>query len=596
MRRLLLSCAVTLTGFLGVFTPSVSLAQTGDFIFNSKFDDFTLRPSNASDASRFLTQATFGPTPAEITRVQQIGYSAWIDEQIAAPASLTRPWLLSLQAADLDYVVSSGHRVDRWAVMATTAPDQLRQRMAFALSQIFVVSDSGGMDTLQLSEYQDILTTSAFGTYRNLLGRVTFSPMMGQWLTYVRNRAAYVTGPTGATQTILPDENYAREVMQLFSFGLVKRNLDFSLTTTPATPTYDNNTIAQLSRVFTGLSFTGSTSFYNTGGNTTALFSQMSCFPMQPNNTNYLATGRTYHDNASKTIFDNISLPAVADTEAGCLSDINAALDAIANHSSTAPYISRQLIQRFVTSNPSPQYIGRVSQIFVNNGSGVRGDLAAVIRAVLLDPEARRLPRRNEGKLREPLLRLTAAWRANGVAVGAPEPDLNANGTANTNVGNIRMDFGFTFSEFGQRPYSSPTVFNFYVPDYQAPGALDDANLFSPEFQILNETTVARMNNLINELGAARYVGLANLNAQSPRINLDDLALPLAAYNAGTQATLVDTLNLRLMNGYMSNGMRQILLTYLAAVPAPTTDDARRQRVRDLLRLIYVSPEFAVQK
>jgi uncharacterized protein (DUF1800 family) len=589
MRRLLLSCALFLAGTSGLIGPAN--AQTGDYIFNSQFDDFDLRPSNASDAARFLTQASFGPTRAEITRVQQIGYRAWLDEQIAAPTSLTRPWLVGLQAADLDFSLNSGHRVDRWAVLATSAPDQLRQRMAYALSQILVVSDSNGMDTLQIAEYQDILATSAFSTYRELIGRVTFSPMMGQWLTYARNRAAFGTAPN----QVLPDENYAREVMQLFSFGLSKRNLDYSLTTTPATPTYDNTTIAQLARVFTGLTFTGSPSFYN-GGNPTNLISPMTCLPMNlPSNSNFLAGGRTYHDNAAKTIFDGISLPAVPDTEAGCLGDVNAALDAIVNHASTPPFVSRQLIQRFVSSNPSPAYIQRVSQAFVNNGSGVRGDLAAVIRAVLLDPEARRLPRGNEGKLREPLLRLTAGWRAMNVTQGAPEPDLNTNGTANTNVGNISMSIGFTFTEFGQRPLSAPTVFNFYVPDFQAPGPLDDANLFSPEFQILNETTVARMSNLINGLAADRYAGLT-LGATLVRVNLDDLALPLSTYNATTQAALVDELNLRLMNGYMSNSMRSVLLGYLAPLTAPTTDDQRRQRVRDVLRIIYASPEFAVQK
>lgn len=575
---------------------NLAQAQTGDLFLQGSFENFSDGPRTDSEAARFLTQATFGPTRAEIARLRQMGYRAWINEQLTLTPSLTRPFLATL-VQNPSFTLNSGHRVDRWAVMATTAPDQLRQRMAFALSQILVVSDSGGIDTNQIAEYQDMLTTNAFGNYRTLLGQVTYSPMMGQWLTYVRSRAAYLSGTPAST--ILPDENYAREVMQLFSFGLIKRNLDFSPTTTPATPTYDNTTIAQLARVFTGLTYTGSSGFYNnTGANTNTNPVAMSCFPMvnPPSNTSFLATGATFHDNAAKTIFDGVNLPAVANTQAGCLSDINAALDAIATHATVAPNISRQLIQRFVSSNPSPAYIARVAAVFNNNGSNVRGDLGAVIRAILLDDEARRLPRGNEGKLREPLLRLTAGWRAMDVALGQPEPLESSPGVPNPNAGNINMRIGFTFSEFGQRPMSSPTVFNFYEPDYQNPGPLDQANLFSPEFQILNENTVARLNNQIFDLAANRYESLAGLSVISPRVRLDSVALPLATYNATTQAALLEELNIRLMYGFMSNSMRQTLLTMLAATAAPTTDDGRRQLVRNLLRLIYASPEFAVQK
>lgn len=568
-------------------------AQTGDLFLQGSFENLSDGPRTDAEAARFLTQATFGPTRAEIARLRQMGYSAWINEQLVTTPSLTRPFLTTLEQ-NPDFSLNSGHRVDRWAVMASTSPDQLRQRMAFALSQILVVSDSGGIDTRQIAEYQDMLTINAFGNYRTLLGQVTFSPMMGQWLTYVRSRAAYQSGTPAST--ILPDENYAREVMQLFSFGLIKRNLDFSPTTTPATPTYDNTTIGQLARVFTGLTYTGSNSFYsNTNSNPLVA---MSCFPMTnpPGNTNFLATGATFHDNGAKTIFDGVSLPAVANTQAGCLSDINAALDAIAAHPTVAPNISRQLIQRFVTSNPSPAYISRVASVFNNNGGNVRGDLGSVIRAILLDDEARRLPRANEGKLREPLLRLTAAWRGMDMALGEPEPLESSPGVPNPNAGNINMRIGFTFSEFGQRPLSSPTVFNFYEPDYQNPGPLDQANLFSPEFQILNENTVARLQNQIFDLAANRYESLSGLSIISPRVRLDSVALPLATYNATTQAALIDELNIRLMYGFMSNGMRQTLLNMLAATAAPTTDDGRRQLVRNVLRVIYASPEFAVQK
>ncbi len=586
MRIRLQSVALALILGLGL-TSNAAHAQTGDFLFNGGFQDLSDGPTNDSEAARFLTQASFGPSRAEIARLKQMGYRAWINEQLTLPATLTRPWLTTLEA-DANFSLNSGHRVDRWAVQTVSAPDQLRQRMAYALGQILVVSDSGGIDTRQIAEFQDMLTSGAFNNYRTLLGQVTYSPVMAQWLTYLRSRAAYTTGTLPST--ILPDENYAREIMQLFSFGLIKRNLNFTPTTSPPTPTYDNTTIANLSRVFTGLTYTGTPSFFsNTNAN---FFGAMTCFPMQVNNTNYLATGRTFHDFQAKVIFDNIALPSVADTEAGCLSDINAALDQIALHATIAPNVSRQLIQRFVTSNPSAAYIQRVSTVFNDNGSGVRGDLGAVIRAILLDDEARRLPRANEGKLREPLLRLTAAWRAFDVQLGIPE--------TGSNVGNITMRMGFTFSEFGQRPWSAPTVFNFYEPDYQNPGTLQQLGLFAPEFQILNENTISRTNNQVFDLGANRYSGRSDLVAgttTSPRVNLDALASPLSVYNATTQAALIDEINVRLMYGFMSNAMRQALLTMLSTTTAPAnTDDARRVAVRDVLRVVYASPEFAIQK
>ena len=595
MRIKLQSVALGLLFGLTLISSS-AFAQTGDFLFKGGFQDLSDGPTSDSEAARFLTQASFGPTRAEIARLRQMGYSEWINEQLSLPATLTRPWLTALEA-NPNFSLNSGHRVDRWSVQAVSAPDQLRQRMAYALGQIIVVSDSGGIDPRQIAEFQDMLTTGAFSNYRTLLGQVTYSPVMAQWLTYLRSRAAYQTGTPAST--ILPDENYAREVMQLFSFGLIKRNLNFTATSNPPTPTYDNTTIANLSRVFTGLTYSGTPNF---GSNTNAnFFGAMTCFPMNnpPANTNYLATGRTYHDNADKVIFDNIILPGVANTEAGCLSDINAALDQIALHATVAPNVSRQLIQRFVTSNPSGAYIQRVASVFNDNGSGVRGDLGAVIRAILLDDEARRLPRANEGKLREPLLRLTAAWRGLDVELGVPEPAMN--GTAiNSSVGSIGMRIGFTFSEFGQRPWSAPTVFNFYEPDYQNPGSLQQLGLFAPEFQILNENTISRTNNQVFDLGANRYSGRSDLVAgttTSPRVNLDSLAAPLSVYSATTQAALVDEINVRLMYGFMSNAMRQTLLTMLATTPAPAnTDDARRIAVRDVLRVVYASPEFAIQK
>lgn len=585
------SARIALLMTAGLLTVDAS-AQSVDLIFRGNFDNVTDAPATDAEAARFLTQATFGPTRSEIARLRAIGYGQWLDQQLSMPATLTRPWLDTL-SLDPAFSLNSGHRVDRWWIQAVFGPDQLRQRMAFALSQILVTADSGGIDTRMIAEYADLLTRGAFGSYRSLLGQVTYSPTMAQWLTYVRNRAAYVSG--GAT--VLPDENYAREVMQLFSFGLVKRNLDFSLQLSAGNPvpTYDNTIIGEMARVFTGLSY-GRTNFTSTsfGNNTNADFMlPMVCFPMiSAANTNYSASGVTYHDNAVKTIFDAIALPAATNNQAGCTQDINAALDRIANHATVAPFISRQLIQRFVTSNPSPAYIQRVATVFNNNGSGVRGDLSAVIRAVLMDSEARAAPSGNFGKVREPVLRMSALWRGLDVLQGQPVPA----GTGD--VGNITMSLGFD-SSFNQRAYSSPTVFNFYEPDYQNPGTLQTANLFTPEFQILNESTITRMNDTIQDRVSNWYVGSNNCNTTLTRP-----CVQFAPYvtilqqtgNATTYGQLVDELNLRLMYGSMSANMRTVLVNMLTSQAAPTTDALRISRIQQLLRVIVVSPEFAVQQ
>ena len=574
---------------------AVGTAQTYDLVFRGNFDNVADAPATDAEAARFLTQATFGPTRSEIARLRGIGYGQWLEQQLSMPPTLTRPWLDNL-TLNPEFSLNSGHRVDRWWVQAVFAPDQLRQRMAFALSQILVTADSGGIDTRLIAEYADLLTRNAFGRYRVLLGEVSFSPTMAQWLTYVRNRAAYSSG--GAI--VLPDENYAREVMQLFSFGLVKRNLNFSpqLSGGNPVPTYDNTIIAELARVFTGLSY-GRTNFTGTsfGNNTNANFlAPMVCFPMiSTSNTNYSAAGVTYHDNGTKTLFDGIGLAAVANNQTGCTQDINLALDAIANHATVAPFISRQLIQRFVTSNPSPAYIQRVATVFNNNGSGVRGDLAAVIRAVLMDTEARATPTGNFGKVREPVLRMTALWRGLDVIQGAPVPA----GTGD--VGNITMSLGFDTS-FNQRPYNSPTVFNFYEPDYQNPGALQTANLYSPEFQILNESTITRMNDTIQSrvAGGGWYIATGTATCSGATracVVLDPyLAIMQQPGNATSYGQLIDELNLRLMYGAMSANMRSVLITMLTSQTAPTTDANRVARILQVLRVMIVSPEFAVQK
>jgi uncharacterized protein (DUF1800 family) len=537
--------------------------------------DFEVRPADAPttdcEAARFLTQATFGATRADIARVKQIGYAAWIDEQFALPATLHRPYLDGLNFAG--QAVSQSDRVDRWWFVAAYAPDQLRQRMAFALTQILVVSDqdsnlSGRPDWV--ADWNDLMVNNAFGNYRQLLQQVTYKPQMGLYLTYFRNRREFVTGTP--PNLIKPDENYAREVMQLFSIGLIKRNNDFSpvLSAGQPIPTYDNDVIAELAKVFTGLTWSNALDTnFNSGSAST---DPLKCIGQ---------IGTTiFHDERAKTLFDGVVLPALAVpvTRANCDADIARALDALFAHQSAPSFISRQLIQRFVTSNPTPAYIQRVAQIFVNNGSGVRGDLRAVLRAILLDPEARTpSDASNYGKLREPVLRLTAVWRAFNVLA----PDQQSTGQQSMGTRNFNVNWG-------QQPLSSPTVFNFYEPEYEPPGAISNADLDAPEFQILDESTIARMS---NDLWTRTYSWSDPLTASTnPRINI----APLTANAVSNPARMIEDINVLLLQGRMSAGMRAALRSFLAT-PQLTSASAF-ERARSTLGLAVHSPEFAIQR
>lgn len=526
-------------------------ARCPDLIFSAGLEDFVDAPNCDEEAARFLTMATFGPSPAEITRLRAIGYDVWFQQQFAQAPTLARPFLEALQAGGT--VLSQGLRQDRWFTTAVYAPDQLRQRVAFALSQILVISDrvdtlSG--DILGVAEFSDILASQAFGSYRETLEQVTLSPQMGRFLTSLRNNGA-------ANATTTPDENYAREVMQLFTIGLTRRNLDFSPVLdaqNQPVPTYDQIAVTNYAKVFTGWTYSGSASF----GNGQANFLQMMCFEAN-------------HNIQPKVLLEGFTLPGGANR---CRPDLESALDVLVNHPTAAPFLSRQLIQRLVTSNPSSAYIQRVANVFVNNGSGVRGDLTAVVRAVLMDSEARNSPVGAFGKAREPLLKLTAIWRA-----------LEAQPVLADRMGTQNPE-----GAFAQRHLGAATVFNFYEPDYQQPGPIETANLYSPELQIINESTIVGTGNALRSRSQDAYVGMATPPTDGrPLVNLAPL-IALVPSAAGHGA-LIDELNRRLMYGSMSPQMRAILLTMLANRPTETPLD----KVRQVVSVILLSPEFAVQ-
>lgn len=553
-------------------------AQAVDVLFASGFDPVTDAPASDAEAARFLTMATFGPTPGDIARLRGIGYAQWMDQQRSMPATLQRPGVEALDSGLAN--PNQNDRLQAWLANAITAPDQLRQRMAWALSQIMVASfqqSKLGRDPIALAEYYDTLARDPFGyrdaggilhagTYPALLEDVTRSPAMAKMLTYLRNKAG-----DDALGTF-PDENYAREVMQLFSIGLVLRHPDFSpvidANSGQPTPSYVQATVAAYAQVFTGWS-------YLSGFNSNPVGANWSSADYLP-----LVCYETYHDNAhaKALLSDTGNYGATSDAHVlpagnGCADDLAEGLAIISHHPNVAPFISRQLIQRFTSSNPSPDYIGRVAATFADDGNGVYGDLGAVITAVLRDPEARYgaapppAPR-VFGKPREPLLKLTALYRYYHAAA--------ANGRYAFPNGQAYL----------QVPLGAPSVFSFYLPDYLPPGELGDAGLYGPEFQITNESSVFGLANDLRTRASA-YLGNPANDADTIAIDLHELAA-LAA----NPSALVAQLDHDLMYGAMSAHMRATLATMVGALPAGDPDG----RVSAALQVLLASPEFSIQK
>lgn len=509
-------------------------------------------PASDAEAARFLTQATFGPTTESIAELKALGYTEWFRRQMDAPVSTQRPELEARALAG--EILSQSQRLEEWWDNAVRGPDQLRQRLAFALSEIFVISDRAGAlsgDVIGMAEYHDTLARFAFGRYRDLLERVTLSPQMGKYLSMLRNRKP------DPTRNLRPDENYAREILQLFSIGLVQLEPDGTARRDGQgneIPTYTQDTIVALAHVFTGWAYSGTTSFFTT--------------PSAPAAYLPMAGFEAYHDTGAKTILDGVQVPAGGTTAA----DLRIALDTIAGHPNVGPFLARQLIQRLVTSNPSPAYVGRVAAVFADDGRGVRGNLGAVVQAILTDDEARTghlAAPTTFGKLREPLLRQTAIWRAFRVAPqGSGFRDWNPE------------------TYFDQAPLRAPTVFNFFRPDFEPPGALDRLDLQGPEFQILTHTTAVRTTNRMRDLVISQVRGVST----STTAPLIDLAREEAL--AADTGSLLAHLDLLLLSGQMSADLRDLITRALTGIPA----NRPRERAQAAIWLIVTSPHFAIQK
>jgi uncharacterized protein (DUF1800 family) len=544
-----------LVGIVAATIPAIALAACGDGGSSAASPPPPPPPPpaavlpTATQASRFLAQATMGPNKADIGAVQASGYDAWLTTQFSTARATTHwDWLVAQGynvAANMNTQLGFNPTVWRQAI---TSQDQLRQRIGLSLLDFLVVGIDGlniGWKPFAAGAYLDILLDNAFGNFRELLDKISLNPAMGVYLTYVRNKKA------NATAGSVPDENYARELMQLFTIGLYKLNADGTQVLVGGKPveSYVQDDVSGLARVFTGFS-------YATNNNTTPDRLRVPMIQIAGD-----------HELGAKT-FLGVTIPAGTDG----MASLKIALDTIFAHPNVPPFISKQLIQRLVTSNPSPAYVGRVSAIFANNGSGVRGDMKAIIRAILLDDEARNeanLTSSSFGKLREPVVRLTNWARAFGVT--SPSETWNFGDTSST------------ATRLGQSIGRSPSVFNYFRPGYSPPNTvISSSGLVGPEFQITSDTSVIAYVNYMQ--------ALIQSGAGDARANYTDILTKAADAQA-----LVDEVNLILAAGQLSATSLATIRTAVESINA-TAANGPINRVYTTILLVMAAPEYIAQK
>jgi uncharacterized protein (DUF1800 family) len=515
-----------------------------------------------TDAWRLLNQATFGASETELARVTSLGIAGWIDDQFAQPVSgypdskynriqLSQTPDCTTTAPDgTTYPASSPQAIcvrDQLTLAmlqrdfftnAVSAPDQLRQRVAWALSQILVTSavEADLSYAHVMSRYQALMFKHAFGNFKDLLTDVSLSPAMGNFLDSVNNDRA--------AGTRVPNENYAREFMQLFSIGLVQLNADGTPINDASgnpVPTYDQDDIKEFAKIFTGWTYADPA---NPLANATRKNPRYYASPMVP----YPTTNTAGHDPGAKVLLNGLSVIAGQTIQ----QDLGSAVQNVFTHPNIGPFISKQLIQRLVTGNPSPAYVQRIATVFANNGGGVRGDLKSVVRAILLDPEARGATKIDPafGALREPVLMITSLLRG----VGGVTDGNRLEGAA---------------SSLGQRPFYAPTVFNYFPPDATIPGT----TILGPEFALHASNTAVTRANLIFTLVYSGYAADATIpNATGTKLNTQQFESL-----AGNPAAMVDRIADVLTAGQFPSAARAIIVTAVNAVPA--TDAPNRARM-----------------
>jgi len=615
----------------GQLTASLSLPTPGPYYFQVANPDPGYAPTvqfpvtvsgtppapqvTPAAASRFLDQATFGATPADIQNLSNIGYQAWFTQQFNTAAVSHVPYIQQELIRDTDpgtfqgtyaepgvatcaptdqpcnyymYQYPNGNISDgifqSFFMQAVNGKDQLRQRVAYSLSQFLVISNNnGGATHFQprgFGAYLDVLENDAFGNFRTLLQDVTLNAQMGQFLS--------IQGNEGQIQGAHPDENYAREVMQLFTIGLYKLNMDGTLQVDGSgnpIPTYGLPDVEGLASVFTGFSYNvpaGAPDNYtpnasvdwsngssNVGPNVGFELLPMKSYP-------------THHSTAEKDFLGVVIPAGQGDPDA----DLKVALDTLFNHPNTPPFVCKQLIQHMVKSDPSPAYVQRVATVFVNDGTGVRGNMQAVIKAILLDPEATNAAaaysNNQSGKVRESLIRYLEWARAfnaqsyTGVfEIGTPEAP----------------DYGL-----GEMALRSPTVFNWFTPGYVPPNtSISQAGLVAPELQM---TTVVATTGYLNYMENAVGASSASFDQGGPDVYsnyVDEIPL------ANNPQQLINHLSLLLLGGNMSSTLQGELLTAINSVAIPSGGDqadinqALLTRVQVAVFITVASPEFAAQ-
>lgn len=467
-------------------------------------------------AARLLEQSTFGAAPADIALVKTMGANAWLAQQFSLPAS---PLAITTDLAALR---------NNWYLNMATGKDQLRQRMIFALSQLFVVSADKNPYANEIQPWLTTLNAHAFGNFKNLLREMSLNPAMGKYLDM------------GNSILPAPNENYAREVMQLFTLGPTLLNQDGSVQTDrngDPIPTYDQAHIGDMARALSGWTYAGTS--------TTGINWENFTGPLQPRDK--------YHDKSAKTLVGDIHLPAGQSTQ----QDFDAVMDALFEHPNLPPFIATRLIRHFVTSNPSPAYITRVADVFAHGANG-RGDLAATLQAVLTDPEARSAtPGATRGHLKDPMLHTIGLMRAMNATIVSPA--------------NLFWDYFLV----GQKIANAPSVFNFYSPMTRLPGSPQD---FGPEFQIYAPSLAVARANLLYKFIDGEYASM---------VRIDIAPYVAAAANPGALVNLVDA---TLLAGRMSPAARAAILTAVHA----SSDN--KQRALTALYLTAISAEFAVSQ
>ena len=497
---------------------------------------------------------------AEIDSVAASGAEAWVTQQFATPPMDTHWAYVMERKGPIGCTVCNAQYInatmESFWTQAVRGPDQLRQRTVLALSELFVVSTVNSAVEVQAdahASYLDMLSRNAFGNFRTLLEQVSTHPTMAHYLSHMRNQKEDPT--TGR----IPDENYAREVMQLFSIGLWQLNADGTRKTDGSgrpIPTYGQDDVMGRAKVFTGWSWNGPDKSFGR-------WSGWQGFDWKNQLQNY----PDFHSTSEKRFLGTV-VPAGTSGE----QSMKVAMDTLFNHPNVGPFIGSQLIKRFVTSNPSPAYVGRVAAAFNNNGGGTRGDMKAVLRAVLLDPEARsaaQLADPNWGKLREPLVRFGNWMRA-----------FNASASD----GYYRIwNLEDPVSSIGQNPLRAPSVFNWFRPGYAPPGEILRKGLVAPEFQITHETTTTGYANFVTHTVERGH----GWNSSAIKANYaPEVAL------ANNPAALMDRLNMLLAAGRMSASTRQTILDAVSALPASNAN----ARVHTAVALTMLSPDYIVQK